>query len=521
MRHLAEFVWRKRGVAVAPGQTGALEVIPFDTPRDSTVLANYLVNYELRTRSGLVYRDAFAVYIFDAAGRWLYMVKEPYIDPRLRAAVADSVETLSTWLAPSPVVEFDPIGYLTAELQRVGLLQRATREELDAATHYLVRDILGYWMLDPLLRDPQIEDVSCEGPSSPVKVWHRRFNSNGWLETNIWFRDQEKLDAVVSRLVHRSGRSISAFSPIVDSVLPEGFRLAATWGREVTSQGSSFTIRKQRAEPFTIPELVTAKSIGPPLAAYLWLLLDLKGFVVVSGATASGKTTLLNSLAGLLNPSWKIVSIEDTREINLQHSGWKPLHTRSVPGNQGKGGNISQFDLVKLSLRERPDFVILGEARGQEVQALFQSAAAGSGCMTTFHSPNMASMAARLTQPPLSVSASLLNLIDAVVFMVRSPDGADRFVGEVMEMAGEPSFLFRREGDGWNGSVDQSHRLAMRAEGFGYGARKVDSEVQRRVEFIEGLVDREVSDHVAISNELRRFYASPSPPAAASSSLTL
>lgn len=521
MRRLAKFCWWRRGVGAPPAQPAALEVIPFETPRESAVLANYLVSYELRAGSGLVYRDAFTVYILDAAGRWLYMVKEPYIDPGLRAAVAESVETLSTWLAPSPVVEFDPIGYLTAELQRAGLLQHATKEELEVSTHFLVRDILGYWLLDPLLRDPQIEDVSCEGPSSPVKVWHRRFNSNGWLETNIRFGDQEKLDAMVSRLVHRSGRSISTFSPIVDSVLPEGFRLAATWGREVTSHGSSFTIRKQRAEPFTVPELVMAKSIGSPLAAYLWLLLDLKGFVVISGATASGKTTLLNSLAGLLNPSWKIVSIEDTMEISLQHSGWKPLHTRSMTGTS-EGGNISQFDLVKLSLRERPDFVILGEARGQEVQALFQSAAAGSGCLTTFHSPNMASMGARLTQPPLSVSPSLLNLIDAVVFMVRSPDGASRSVGEVMEMAGEPASLFRREGDGWDGGVDQSHRLAMRAEGFGYGARKVDSEVQRRVEFIEDLVDREVTDHVAISNELRRFYASPFPPdAAPSSSLTL
>ena len=522
MLRLTRFPWWRGRAEASPTDAGALEVIPFETPREGKVLANYLVSYELRARSGLAYRDAFTVYIFDAAGRWFYMIKEPFIDPSLRAAVANSVDTLSTWLAPSPVVEFDPIGYLTAELQRAGLLQHATKEEIDAATHFLVRDILGYWLLDPLLRDPQIEDVSCEGPSSPVKVWHRRFNSNGWLETNVRFSEQEKLDTMVSRLVHRSGRFISSFSPIVDSVLPEGFRLAATWGREVTSLGSSFTIRKQRAEPFTIPELVMAKSIGPPLAAYLWLLLDLKGFVVVSGATASGKTTLLNSLADLLNPSWKIVSIEDTREISLQHSGWKPLHTRSMPGAAGEGGNISQFDLVKLSLRERPDFVILGEARGQEVQALFQSAAAGSGCLTTFHSPNMESMSARLTQPPLSVSPSLLNLIDAVVFMVRSPDGALRSVGEVMEIAGEPATLFRREGEGWDGSVGQSHRLGTRAEGFGYGARRIDSELQRRVEFIERLVDREVTDNAAISNELRRFYASPSSTdSTPSSSLTL
>ena len=213
-------------------------------------------------------------------------------------------------------------------------------------------------------------------------------------------------------------------------------------------------------------------------------MLDLKGFVVVSGVTASGKTTLLNSLATVLNPSWKIVSIEDTREISLPHSGWKPLHTRSIQG----GPSITLFDLVKLSLRERPDFVILGEARGQEVQALFQSAAAGSGCITTFHSPNLESMTARLTQPPLSVSPSLLDLIDAIVFMVRSPDGSGRSVSQIVEMGEKPLILFRRDGDAWEGLPEQSQRLAMRAEGYGYSARRLATELQRRVEFIDEIV---------------------------------
>jgi flagellar protein FlaI len=482
----------------------ALEVIPFDAPREGKVIANYLVSYELGSKQGVAYRGSFTVYIFEASGKRTYLVKEPYIDPGLRAAVAEAVESLTTWLAPSSVADLDPIGYLQAELQKAGRLASATREELDSAAQYLARDIVGYWLLDPLLRDPEIEDISCEGPSSPVKVWHRRFNATGWLETNVQFPDQERLDAMVSRLVHRSGRSISTFSPIVDSVLPEGYRLAATWGREVTSQGSSFTIRKQRAEPFTLPELVRAKTIDPAIAAYLWLLLDLRGFVVVSGVTASGKTTLLNSLASVLNPSWKIVSIEDTREINLRHSGWKPLHTRSMPG----GPSISLFDLVKLSLRERPDFVILGEARGQEVQALFQSAAAGSGCMTTFHSPNLESMSARMTQPPLSVAPSLLDLIDAIVFMVRTPDGARRTVGQVVEMSDRPVTLFRQNGEVWDGTAEVSQRLAMRAEGYGMSSRKLESELERRVQFIDGLVGKGAADYGSMLSDLRRFYGS-------------
>ena len=487
-----------------PAPAGSLESLPFDAPKNGRVVSNYLVNYEVAAKSGVTYRSSFAVYVFEEAGRWSYLVKEPYIEPKVRAAVSAAVETLTTWLAPSPVVDLDPIGYLEAEMKREGFLSELSPADLQSAAHYLVRDILGYWILDPLMRDPEIEDISCEGVARRVKVWHRRFNSGGWLETHVVFPEREELDSVVSRLVHRSGRSISTFSPIVDAVLPEGFRLAATWGREVTSHGSSFTIRKQRAEPYTISELVKARTLDAAMGSYLWMMLDLKGFVVISGVTASGKTTLLNSLATVLNPAWKIVSIEDTREINLPHSGWKPLHTRNARG----GAGITLFDLVKLSLRERPDFVILGEARGQEVQALFQSAASGSGCITTFHSPNVESLTARLTQPPLSVAPSLLHLIDSIVFMVRSPDGSARTATLVVEMDKEPLVLFSQSGSGWEGSAGQSVKLEARARAYGLSSKRLSAELDRRAQFLERVVGAGVMDYSSLSAELRSFYAS-------------
>ncbi|MDV3293554.1 MAG: type II/IV secretion system ATPase subunit [Nitrososphaerales archaeon] len=484
-----------------------LDVIPFDPPKEGRVLSNYLVEYELQAKSGLPYMGRFAVYIYESAGKWLYFVKEPYLEPRLSSAVSSAVATLSSWLAPSSVVELDPIGYLVAEMERAGLMANIGVEELKAATHYLARDILGYWILDPLLRDPEIEDVSCDGVGRPVKVWHRRLNATGWLETNVSFPDRDVMDSVVSRLVHRSGRSISAYSPIVDSVLPEGFRLAATWGQEVTSLGSSFSIRKQRAEPFTLSELIKSGSFSAQLAAHLWMMLDLKGFVVISGVTASGKTTLLNSFATVLNPAWKIVSIEDTREIRLPHTGWKPLHTRTIQG----GLSITLFDLVKLSLRERPDFVILGEARGQEVQALFQSAAAGTGCITTFHSPNAESMAARLTQPPLSVSPSLLELIDAAVFMVRDPETGRRRVSQVVEMTSKgPEVLFSRSDEGQEGNAAESRKLGERATAYGFSPRKLSAELQRRTDFLTSAVGRGVATYASLARELRLFYGSSS-----------
>ncbi len=336
-------------------------------------------------------------------------MKEPYVRPEVAGTVAEAIDSLSTWLAPSPVISVDPLGYLFAELRRAGYLGGRSpeqQEEAKAVTHYLMREILGYSLVDPLLRDPELEDVSCEGPGRPVKVWHKRYNSHGWLESNVLFRDQEDLNSVVARLVQRSGRSLSVSSPVVDCVLPEGYRLAATWGKEVTSLGSSFSIRKLRATPYTVSELIRAGTLDSGLAAYLWLLLEMKGFVIIAGVTASGKTTLLNAIATVLNPNWKVLSIEDTREITLPQGGWKPLHTRYAHGTSG--GDVTLFDLVKLSLRERPDFVVLGESRGEEVQALFQAAATGTGCLTTFHAPNPEGLTTRLTQPPLSVAQSSL-----------------------------------------------------------------------------------------------------------------
>lgn len=485
------------------GERFSLETIPFDPPQHGRLVENYLVNFNLGLNRGASYSSSFTVYIYEVEGRGLYLVKEPYLEPEVSSVVEDAVENLSTWLAPSPIMAIDPVGYLFAELKRAGYAGGMNSEEgVKAATYYLLRDILGYGLLDPLLRDPEIEDVSCEGAGRAVKVWHRKVNANGWLETNVTLNESERLDSAVTRLVHRSNRSLSIASPVVDAVLPEGHRLTATWGREVTSLGSSFSIRKQRARPYTISELVKFGTMDAKVASYLWALLEMRGFVLLAGVPAAGKTTLLNSLASVLNPNWKIISIEDTREINLPHTGWKPLHSRhSVSG----ATSVTLFDLVKLSLRERPDFVILGEARGEEVQVLFQAAASGSGCLTTFHASNTEGLVARLTQPPLSVARSSLDLIDAVVFMVRNQSGT-RYVQEVVEIEREPRPVFTFRSGRWEGSADLSERLWKRGSGYGYSPAKLRSELERRCSFLEKVVGKGICTHDVLEGELRRFY---------------
>jgi flagellar protein FlaI len=283
--------------------------------------------------------------------------------------------------------------------------------------YYAERDLVGFGTIDPLMRDPNIEDISCDGVNKSVYIWHRNHES---IETNLQFENDEVLDNLVVKLVHMGGKHVSSAFPIVDASLPGKHRLAVCYRREITPFGTAFTIRKFREDPYSIIDLINTGTFSEEMAAYLWICLENRASVMVIGGTASGKTTSLNALGCLIKPGSKIMTIEETAELNLSHDNWVSLIARQSYGLGGSNvGEVALFDLVKTCMRHRPDLMIVGEVRGQEAYVLFQALATGHGGMCTMHAENVESAVRRLTQKPMDISPAYISLMNIVLSVQR------------------------------------------------------------------------------------------------------
>jgi len=296
---------------------------------------------------------------------------------------------------------------------------RVTAQQLEGIKYLVARDKVGVGALEPLLLDPYIEDISCSGIGN-IFIEHKIFKS---LKTSISFSSMDDLDEFVIQLGERIKKPVSLRAPIVDAVLPDGSRINIVYGRDVSKRGSNFTIRKFSDTPYSVLNLIEFGTLDYTMAGYLSIVLGEGMNLFVSGETASGKTTTLNAITTFIPPDNKIVSIEDTPELQVPHPNWIREMTK---GSQDEGGGgVTMFDLLKAALRQRPDFILIGEIRGAEGAIAFQAMQTGHSVMSTFHAASVEKLIQRVTGNPINVPKTYLDNLNIVVIQsaVKLPNG--------------------------------------------------------------------------------------------------
>ena len=447
----------------------------------------------------------------------IYCVDEPDLnleDYKLVRKITDVVISLGYDTLPSG----DELAGLCKQYK---LPYERIAEKFIELKYFIEREIRGYGPLYPLVRDVNVEEIAADGPGKPVAVFHRRYPF-GWLDTNIVLSEAE-LDRLVLVLARRAGRSLSIAHPYAEGLLPEGHRLAATYSREVSRFGSSLVIRKHFEEPMSITRLIKDNMLSPLAAAYLWLLLDFKAAVIIAGPAASGKTTLLQALLGLIPSINRIVTIEDTPELNLSHhSRWDSLVTRYSYSMRGE--DIDLYKLAKFALRRRADYIVVGEVRGEEARVLLHAAASGHGALATFHADTAESAIMRLKAPPILIGDSFIPLITAFVIVKRIKH---KLTGEELRRVCEVVEVVEDEQNGWRLNrviewspaddthkpvkaeelVKRSRRLTRIAATYGLGEKWVIDELNKRMNVLKMLMDRSIFDYKLVAKKIDEMAA--------------
>jgi flagellar protein FlaI len=396
--------------------------------------------------------------------------------------------------------------------------------------YYLQRELAGLGRADAVMRDPFIEDVSCNGPGIPLFVYHRVFGS---MRTNVAYPTELELNKYIFRFAQVSGKHISVYQPILDATLADGSRINLTLGSEVTRKGSTFSIRKFSEDPISPIDLARFSSISFQQLAYLWHLIQFKRSVLMSGGTASGKTTLLNALCMFIQPEDKIVSIEDTPEIHIDHANWIQSVSRmgygvATGGNPNgssraggaRPGDVGMYDLLVAALRQRPEYVIVGEVRGREAFTLFQAISVGHASMSTIHAGTIGELLHRVENEPMNIPRVLFQSLDVVVFtgQVITEDKRVRrikAITEVLEVERETGNLMTNDVFAWDPSDDsfgfsgRSFLLEEIGQQCGKGTDEMVAEVARKEVYLRLMDKKGMTNFREVSRAVNLYYVDP------------
>jgi archaeal flagellar protein FlaI len=454
-------------------------------------------------------------------GEYKYILDELQLDPMERGIYNRILEMLLAEIQ-SPKEEIaDARKFFAQEAKKIVDKYRISLGWLPDVSWYKIlyhaeRDLVGFGMIDSLMRDPNIEDISCDGVNKSIYVWHRAFES---IETNVKFESDEDVDNLVVKLVHMAGKHVSSAFPIVDASLPGKHRLAVAYRREITPFGTAFTIRKFRDDPYSIIDLINIGTFTEEMAAYLWVCLENRASIMVLGGTAAGKTTALNALGCLIKPGSKIMTIEETAELNLSHENWVSLIARQSYGLGNSIGEVALFDLVKTCMRHRPDLMIVGEVRGQEAYVLFQALATGHGGMCTMHAENVVSAVKRLTQKPMDISPAYIPLMNIVMSVQRVhlvKNGEKRAYRRVLSVNEIVEFEKYVNPFKWDPIKDEqaidydcSFLLTNISERLGITREQLIGEMKRRSKVLHWMREQKIRSYKEVASIIAEYYARP------------
>ena len=390
-----------------------------------------------------------------------------------------------------------------------------TPDMLEKISYYIKRDFVRFGKIDALMKDDSIEDVSGNGHDVPIFLYHRAHQN---IATNVVYHEDE-LNSFIIQMAQRSGKHISVAEPMVDATMPDGSRIQMTLGTSVTAHGSTFTIRKFSDTPITPVDLVKWGTFSSESMAYLWLCIENNKSLIYAGGTASGKTSSLNAVSLFIPEKAKIITLEDTRELKLPHPNWIPSVTRDSFTADERGA-VDMYDLLKAALRQRPEFLLVGEVRGKEALTLFQAMSTGHTTFSTMHADSVASAIHRLENPPISVPRTMIQALDIMSIQSQTYTKGKRVrrnikLVEIIDI--DPNTRNIRTNDifVWDSESDMFIRTGESKALFdikmrrGWSQGKVDQELYYRQKILEHMVNNGTSDFQEISDIINAYQSTP------------
>lgn len=450
----------------------------------------------------------------EVSNDYLYYIAEPELTPFEETLLNDVYERLRDILSYKDMIK---------GANKKEILTNKVKEIIDKYIHdfdtrsfhkilyYMLRNNIGFGRIDPLMRDAGIEDISCSGPNIPLYLYHRKYEN---IKTNITFGEEE-LNSFVFLLAQRSGKSISIAKPHLDATLSDGSRLQETLGREITTRGSSFTVRKFKESPTTPVDLIKWGTFSAEIMAYMWLAIENNKSIILAGGTASGKTTSLNAISLFIPLKAKIITLEDTRELALFHENWIAGLTRESFTAGGKGA-IDMYELLRQALRQRPEYLIVGEVRGKEALTLFQAMSTGHTTYSTMHAGSVQAAINRLENEPINVPRVMITALDILCVQGAIYIQGKRIrrvlnVIEILDLDTETKSLNTLETFTWN-PVDDGHNTLRESQVLekikdkrGWSQKQLHSALNRRRLILQYMLDNNITKYDDVVGIIKEF----------------